>query len=149
VLGRDGAESLGQHLGLGDLPAELPEPRCTIEDHRLGGGVGQHLGQGTGLVTAVQGLLRIAQRPQRPGQITVALPARSLAIPHVSRAVRLQGVLGDPLLQVPASGRKGAQEVQGRSQRRMGREPQGRVVLLLRQGEELLPELSGGLEGSS
>src|SRR6266568_5315208 len=68
LLGTEGNFCLGQLFGDLYLPAEVMEPRSTAQGKSQAVGVSQLLSEGENLITSLQGLLWIAQRPQGPGQ---------------------------------------------------------------------------------
>ncbi len=99
----------------------------------------QRLRQGQRLLTPLQGLVRIAQRPQDHRPPWHGRAPRSAASPQGRcRGRVLLGVVeGNPLLQVGAGAGKGAHVVQGIPQR-VWASGAGGVVLALGQVEELL-----------
>ena len=106
----------------------------------------QLLGQGERLVAPLQGLVRIAKKPQGQGRIGEASHPGVMPVEEGMGAVLLGVVEGNALLQVRAGRGKLSQTEQGRPQRIVGLQEESRVLHALGQAQELLPQLARRLE---
>ena len=98
MLGREGDGGLGPLLRPLPFPAELRDPGRQEQGEPQAEGVRQLPGQRHGLVAPLQGLFRIAQPPQRHGDIGAACHPGVLAIAEGMGTVLLGVVEGNPLL---------------------------------------------------
>ena len=105
------------------------------------GGVRQGLGQGERLAQALQGLVRIAEDPEGQGRTVEATHAGVMpAVEPCVRVVLLGIVERSPLLEVGSGRGKLSAPQQGRPQRVVGFQEERRVVDLLGQAQEPLPQ---------
>ena len=109
-------------------------------------GVRQLVRQGEALLAPLQRLVRIAQHPQDQGREDPASHARVLPIEESMGAVLLRVVQGHALLQVGTGRDQLAQPEQGISQGAVPLQEERRIVVPLRQGEEVFGQLTGGLQ---
>jgi hypothetical protein len=89
----------------------------------------------------LQGLLRKAQGPQRPGQIAVREHAEVLAVAHRQGPVRLRIIERQGLRVVGLGRGQLAPEEQDAPQLIVGEHARCRIGLGLGQAEQLLPEV--------
>jgi hypothetical protein len=87
-------------LGSRSLPAKVMQQGCIVKSRRQADGVRQLLGQGESLVAPGEGLVWIAEQPQRPGHVGEAPDPEVQAITEGQCAVLLGSIEGQPLLQV-------------------------------------------------
>src|SRR5262249_12621817 len=97
-LAREHNQVLRLLLDCWPFPTKLMKIGSAEYSIRQAKGMSQFLSEGKGLVAAVQGLSRIAQKPQRKRCIAEAVPPRVLAIHESLRAVLLASVQGNALL---------------------------------------------------
>src|SRR5712691_7023433 len=106
----------------------------------------QLLSTGHRLLGVAQGLLGIAQKPERRASIEDVGDPGNGGSRHEQRAVRLGVVEGDTVSQMPLRWRKLALEEQRDASDMMRHHEERRVTLMLRQVSQLLPQLTRRLE---
>ena len=109
------------------------EPGSKVQGKSQAKGVRQLLGQGERLVAPLQGLVRIAKKPQGQGCIGEASHPRVMPVQEGMGAVLLGVVEGNPLLQVLSGWSKLSQIEQGHPQRIVGLQEESRVLCALGQ----------------
>ena len=127
------------------LAAEPMDPHRTLQRIRQTVRVKKLVRQGEGLTASLQGLVRIAQHPEGPGDQEAVHP-RIQSVAERMRARRLTIIEGAPLLQVEAGQRQFAEVEQWDAQRTMRLDEEGRLIDVLGQCETLLSHLARGPE---
>jgi hypothetical protein len=143
VLAGEGYSCFCLLLGRTPFPAKLMEPCRKNQGKPQVEWIRKLLSQGERRVTSLQGLIRIAQKPQRPGRIAEARhPGVCPSVEKSQETVLVQIVERTALLQVYSGEGKLSLPQQRASQRPVGFLQERRILSTLCHAEELFPQLT-------
>src|SRR5712691_6157330 len=145
LLSREVYRCIRPLLGFLHLPTLMIEEGNPIQNIGQAGRMGQLLGQRERLRAPCARLVRITEIPEDEGHTAEANRPFVLAEERDMGVVPAGIVVGNPLLEMPASGNELSQPETGDAEGIMGLYEEHRVLYALGEAEKLLPELAGRL----